>query len=52
MTNRRGGVLYIGMTDDLIRRAWMHRNHILGGFTDKYNCERLVWYAPPRAKVP
>ena len=44
MTNRPQGVLYTGMTDDLIKRAWEHRTHIRPGFTDKYNCEQLVWY--------
>jgi putative endonuclease len=44
MTNKRQGVLYTGMTDDINRRAWMHREHVLRGFTDKYNCENLVWY--------
>ena len=44
MTNKRHGVLYTGMTDDINTRAWMHRDHVLRGFTDKYNCEMLVWY--------
>ena len=44
MTNKRYGVLYTGMTDDIKARAWMHREHVLRGFTDTYNCEMLVWY--------
>ncbi|QPC44892.1 GIY-YIG nuclease family protein [Kaustia mangrovi] len=44
MTNRPHGVLYTGVTDDIAKRAWMHREHVLGGFTDRYNCEMLVWY--------
>ena len=44
MTNRRDGVLYTGMTDDLIKRAWQHRTHAIPGFTSKYNCEKLVWF--------
>ena len=44
MTNKRDGVLYTGMTDDLIKRAWQHRTHLLPGFTSTYNCEKLVWY--------
>ncbi|WP_300380392.1 GIY-YIG nuclease family protein [Henriciella sp.] len=44
MTNRPHGVLYTGMTDDLNRRAWEHREHLIRGFTHKYNCEMLVWY--------
>lgn len=44
MTNKPYGVLYTGMTDDINARTWMHREHILKGFTDKYNCEMLAWY--------
>ncbi len=43
-TNKPYGVLYTGMTDDLNRRMWEHREHVRRGFTDKYNCEMLVWY--------
>ena len=43
MTNRPRGVLYTGMTDDLARRVWEHQEHLRKGFTDRYNCERLVW---------
>lgn len=41
--NKPNGVLYTGMTDDLDRRMWEHRAHLRRGFTDKYNCEMLVW---------
>lgn len=44
VTNKPRGVLYTGMTDDLNRRVWEHREHLRKGFTDKYNCEILVWY--------
>ena len=43
-TNKPSGVLYIGMTDDLNRRMWEHKEHIRQGFTDTYNCEQLVWF--------
>ena len=43
MTNKPKGILYTGMTDDINRRAWEHREHVIKGFTDKYNCEMLVW---------
>ena len=46
MTNKPYGVLYTGMTDDINRRAWEHREHVIKGFTDRYNCEMLVWYEP------
>jgi putative endonuclease len=44
VTNKPGGVLYTGHTDCIENRAWEHRTHYRKGFTDKYNCERLVWY--------
>lgn len=46
MTNKPEGTLYTGVTNDLIRRAYEHRNHLTKGFTDRYNLERLVWYEP------
>ena len=51
MTNKPGGVLYTGMTDDINRRAWEHREHLIKGFTDKYNCEMLVWFEPHETRV-
>ncbi|MEL7541027.1 MAG: GIY-YIG nuclease family protein [Pseudomonadota bacterium] len=45
VTNRPRGTLYIGMTDDLNKRAWQHREHVIkGSFSDKYNLEMLVWF--------
>ncbi len=44
VTNRPAGVLYIGVTSNLRHRVWQHRTHMLPGFTDRYNLERLVWY--------
>ena len=40
----RSGVLYTGVTNDLERRVWQHKNKALPGFTAKYRCERLVFY--------
>jgi putative endonuclease len=37
-------VLYTGMTDDINKRAWEHREHTYRGFTHRYNCEFLVWF--------
>ena len=45
VTNKPNGTLYIGMTDDLNKRAWEHREHVLKrSFSDRYNLEMLVWY--------
>ena len=44
MASGRNGTLYIGVTSDLIKRAWEHRNELVEGFTKKYDCKLLVWY--------
>ena len=44
LASRRNGTLYIGMTDDLIRRIWQHREGDVPGFTAKYGVKMLVWY--------
>lgn len=36
--------LYTGVTSNLRKRVWQHKNHVLDGFTDAYNCTRLVFY--------
>ena len=37
------GTLYIGFTSDIKQRVYEHKNHLLPGFTDKYNVERLLY---------
>ena len=44
LASRPYGTLYCGMTDDLARRVWEHREHVRRGFTAKYDVVRLVWY--------
>ena len=45
MTNSNNRVLYTGVTNDLIRRAYEHRHHVLkDSFTARYNVEKLVYY--------
>jgi len=44
LTSRRNGTLYVGMTDNLVRRLWEHRNGLIPGFTKKYGVKMLVWY--------
>jgi putative endonuclease len=43
MTNR-SGTLYVGMTNDLQRRVWEHKQKLIEGFTKRYNITRLVYY--------
>ena len=38
------GTLYIGVTNDLIRRGWEHRNGVAESFTRRYGVKRLVWF--------
>jgi putative endonuclease len=44
MASQRNGTLYTGVTTDLARRAYQHREGLLPGFTDKHGCKLLVWY--------
>ena len=44
MSNPRRSVLYTGVTSNLVRRAWQHRNGQGGRFTAKYGCSELVLY--------
>jgi putative endonuclease len=44
VTNRPNGTLYIGVTNDLSRRIWEHRQGALPGFTKSHGLQRLVWY--------
>jgi putative endonuclease len=44
LTNDTNVVLYIGVTNNLKRRVWEHREKLVPGFTNKYNVTRLVYY--------
>ena len=44
MASARNGTLYIGVTSDLVKRSWEHRNGVVPGFTRKHGCKLLVWY--------
>ena len=44
LCSKRNGTLYIGVTSDLVKRIYEHRNNLVDGFTKKYNTHRLVWY--------
>lgn len=43
ITNKPKGTLYIGQTDDIVKRMWEHKNRTRQGFAAKYNLTRLVW---------
>ena len=44
LASKRNGTLYIGVTSDLKKRVWEHREGFVGGFTKKYNVHMLVYY--------
>jgi len=44
LASRRNGTLYIGVTNDLARRCWEHREGIVPGFTRKYGVKMLVYF--------
>jgi predicted GIY-YIG superfamily endonuclease len=44
MANKRNGTIYTGVTSNLSRRAWQHREGMVAGFTARYGYTLLVWY--------
>ena len=44
LANKKNGTLYIGVTNDLIRRIYEHKQGFIEGFTKKYHVDRLVYY--------
>lgn len=44
LANRPYGTLYVGVTSDLIKRVWQHRNKVVDGFSKQHNIHLLVWY--------
>ncbi|WP_233843176.1 GIY-YIG nuclease family protein [Dyella sp. 2HG41-7] len=44
LASRRNGTLYIGVTSNLIKRIWQHKNDFVEGFTNRHDVHTLVWY--------
>ncbi|MBI2831278.1 MAG: GIY-YIG nuclease family protein [Chloroflexi bacterium] len=44
LASRRNGTLYTGITNNLVRRVWEHKNDFVKGFTEKYKVHTLVYY--------
>ncbi len=44
LASRKQGTLYLGVTRDLIRRTYQHKEKLLEGFTSRYDIRRLVWF--------
>ena len=44
LASKRNGTLYVGVTSNLVKRIWEHKNDMVAGFTKRYGIHRLVWY--------
>ena len=44
LASKRNGTLYVGVTSDLIKRVWEHKNNVVKGFTERYSVHQIVWY--------
>ena len=44
LANKRNGTIYLGVTSDLVKRVWEHKNGCVEGFTKKYGVKMLVYY--------
>jgi putative endonuclease len=44
LASQRNGTLYVGVSNDIMRRTWEHKNGLVEGFTGKYGVHTLVWY--------
>lgn len=44
LTNKNNTVIYTGVTSNIIKRVYEHKSRIYKGFTNKYNCDKLVYY--------
>lgn len=44
LVSKKNGTLYIGVTNNLIKRVWQHKNKLVDGFTKKYGVDKLVYF--------
>ena len=44
LANKKKGVLYAGVTSNLVKRIWEHKQHLADGFTKKYHLHKLVYF--------
>jgi putative endonuclease len=44
ITNKKNGALYIGVTSDIVKRVWEHKQKFIDGFTKRYNIYKLIYF--------
>ena len=44
LASKKNGTLYVGVTSDLVKRIWQHKNHVVTGFTEEYEVNQLVYF--------
>lgn len=44
VASKKNGTLYVGVTSDLVKRIWQHKNHVVTGFTEEYEVNQLVYF--------
>ena len=44
LASGRNGTLYTGVTSDLVKRVWQHKNKLVEGFTEEHGVDKLIWY--------
>jgi len=52
MSNRKHGTLYVGVTADILRRAYEHRNGCIEGFPRRHGLKKLIWFEPHDEILP
>jgi putative endonuclease len=46
MASKKNGTLYVGVTSDLVKRVWQHKNNVVPGFTQRHHVHTLVYFEP------
>lgn len=44
LTNKNNTILYVGVTSNLLKRIWEHKNHVIEGFSKRYKLDKLVYF--------